>query len=83
LGSEYFGGFETLLRPDAVNEIHSEPFACHIAEICIEDVRFDELGVLVAESYRVADAEDGLSTSLRRAEKTIIRTADILFGVAY
>jgi len=75
LGSENFRGFEALLGPDAVNKIHSEPFACHITEISIEDVCFDELGMLVAEGYGVADAEDG--------RQTIIRAADIFFGIAY
>ena len=70
-----FGRFKPLLMPDTVNEIHSEPFTCHIAEISIKDVGFDKLGMLVAEGDGLTDAEDG--------RQTIIRAADIFFGIAY
>ena len=47
-----------MLLPDAFDEIHRHPLARRVVEFGIEDVRFDELGVLVAEGNGLTDAED-------------------------
>ena len=57
-----------------VNEIHRHPLARRIAKFCIEDMRLDELRVLVAEGYGLSYAEDGWLP--------VVKSADVVFGGA-